>query len=318
MTVAPPETLFGVSRALSRFEARSLLSFLSIVWKGQRGRPLADLENDLADLYRFFAPTATGRRLREAVATLPPVVGPRPASLSQEIFLASPGGGGLVTPEGRVTLHLLEMHRDQDPVAVLTDEVAWAYRIVADLYRTWGRERLLEALGIRESALRLPVVAFALTLLINGSIGKERALSIPLNEELEQELSGVLGPVIDAFVELLRPNRIRSESFRLRGGWTLSETTRHLFEFVAFTTSAIWIRRNRTKPLVERLARELARDKKRGSDDVAKAFEALARSYAHARPALASRGTVNERSAETQALKEQLLSNFKKARAVLD
>ncbi len=313
MNVAPPDTLFGLSRALSRDEGRSLTSFLNAAWACQSGRPPAHLEGDLAHLEGFFSPTSTGRRLREILTKLPKIDAPRPSFIPQEIFLASPTGRGLVTPEGRVTLHLLDEHRSQELIAFQTDEVAWAYRIVADLYRSWGRDRLLEALGIRESALRIPVIAFNLMLLVNGSIGEASELPIPADKRQEQELSSVLGPVIDAFVDSLRPQRTRSESFRLRGGWVVTETSRHLFDYVTYTTKAIWIGRSRTKQLIDRLARELARDKACEASDVAQAFDALVRAYATARPALASRGLAHERSGETRSLRKLLLASFDKA-----
>lgn len=283
---------------------------------GQRGRPPAGLESDLAHLGRFFSPTSTGRRLREAVIGLPKIHTPRPFPLPDELYLASPNGRGLITPEGRVALHLLEKRPEGVPVTFDVHEVAWAYRIVADLYRIWGRDRILEALGIKENQLRLPVIAFNLFLLVNGSIGEDKSLPIPPEEELERELSGVIGPVIDAFVGSLRVQRRATESFRLRGGWILSETSRHLFNFVSFTTKAIWIHRNRTKPLLDRLARELARDKTRGRVDVEQAFEELAKAYSRARPALASRGIAHERSAETRAIRDQLLSSLELAHEV--
>lgn len=315
MKIPPTTPLFGLSRALGSKEAESLASFLFKAWRLQRGCPPAALEGDLSYLARYFSPTLTGRKLREAVAVLPKLDIPRPAALTDEVFLDSPSGRGLVTPEGRVLLHLLSTQRDLDLPLFANGEVAWAYSTVAQLYQSWSRERVLEALGIKIGALRLPVIAFNLVLLVNGSVGEENALSIPPDEAAERQLSRILGPIIDSFVESLNIKRLKTESFRLRGGWVLSETRRHLFDYVSFTAHAIWILRSAKKPLVQRLGRELAeRNKDRSRHDVEQAFEVLVQAYARARPALASRELVHERSGETRAIRDQLLAQYEHAR----
>jgi hypothetical protein len=309
------EALFGVSRSLSSQDAKALESYLVAAWIAQTRKLPAGLDSDLALLAGFFAPTSTSRRLRAGIAGLQKLSAQRPALLTDEIFLESPSGRGLVTPEGRVLLHLLAKHGSREAVLFNLEEIAWAYRAVADLYRAWGRFRLIEALGIKESALRLSVVGFNLALLVNGSIGEERAFPVPAEESEEQELSGIIGPIIDAFVEVLRPRRKRRESFRLRGGWVLTETSRHLSAFVSFTSGAIWIRQNRQRPLVDRLGNELARDKGRALSDIAHAFDALLLAYGRARPALSARAVGHERSAQTRIIKERLLVAFGQASA---
>jgi hypothetical protein len=293
---------------------QELATFLSTAWVVQRGHPPAAIESDLDELKRFFAPTATGRRLRELVANLKPIDAPRPRSLPEEIFLGS-GRQGLVTPEGRVVLHLLDAQLKAGETAFDAQTTAWAYRRVADLYRQWGRDRIIEALGLKEAALRRPVVGFNLLLLVNGSIGRERALPIPADAKHEDELSALLGPVIYAFVEALRPERRRSEAFRLRGGWVVTETRRHLFGLVNFDSTAIWVAENRSDDLVARLAHELARDRRGDDVPVADAFDALERAYARARPALASRGIAHERGPETRRIRDHLLFELQQARA---
>lgn len=315
MTISSPEMIFGVSRALSPEDSRSLAVFLTSAWKSQSGRTPGALQSDLASLRRFFAPTSTTRRLREEIAALPVIDIDRPRLLSSEIFLSASDRRGLVTPEGRLVLFLLDEHRDQEPLLISTEEVAWAFGVTADLYRNWSRARLLDALGHNEGALRLPVIAFNVTILVNGSIGEESALAIPTDETAERELSAVLSPVIDAFVDALHPTRKRRESFRLRGGWTLTETSRHLTAFVCSTGKGVWVRRNCSKQLMTRLARELARDRSRTKAAIDEAFRALVGAYAKARPPLASLGLAHERSTATRETRELLLAEFDKARA---
>ena len=214
-----------------------------------------------------------------------------------------------------MTLELLDDHLKEGRFVFDTDEVAWAYRIVADTYREWGRGRIIEALGLKEGALRLPVVSFNLVLLVNGSIGPEHALPIPESASKEAQLSGILAKLVDAFEKSLRPDARRSEPFRLRGGWIVTETRRHLFDFVDFGSTAIWLRVDRTQDLVRRLAGELRRQRHLSRDDVAAAFDALTAAYADARPALASWGIAHERTPNTRRLRSRLLEHYEQRRS---
>jgi hypothetical protein len=294
---------------MTRQQAQEISTFLISAWSAQRGKAPADLAADLAFLAQFFAPTATTRRLRESLAQLKEVRAPR-SDLPEEIFLPWRTNRGLVTPEGRVALALLESHLTTEHVIVQTEEIAWAYAQVADLYRSWGRHRLLDALGRRERPLRLPVIGFNLFLLVNRSIGEDNAFPLPPAGELEQELSRTVGPIVAAFADALTSARGQSEPFRLRGGWIVTETNRHLSEFVTFSPNALWVIARQIAFLVARLARELVRAKGRTDQQIATALDALLQAYERARPKLASRGIAHERPSDTQRLKAQLLKAF--------
>lgn len=310
MRVVPPSTLFGLPRVLERDSAEALEVFLLKSWSGQQGLVPAGLENDLERMKALFSPTVTGRRLRDAVRTLPTIAAQQPSVVTDEIFLESSDGRGLVTPEGRIVLQLLQDHSKQKEVIFTIEEVAWAYEVAADLYRNWGRDRILEALGLTESRLRLPVIAFCITLLVNGTFGQEKALVIPDDERREQQLSDIIGPIIDSFVTPLETTRRRSESFRLRGGWILSETRRHLFRYISYTDDSIWVRQSRATALIDRLSRDLARNPKRVRREVERAIDGLVEEYNRARPALASRGLAHERSSNTRTVRQELLAHF--------
>lgn len=310
MNISPPGTLFGISRGLARDEANTLGRFLVAGWTAQSGRPPAALETDLAQLELFFSPTSSGRRLREALAALGRIPVEPPPFLTDQIFLPWRRGYGLITPEGRITLSLLEDHAQDERVVIQIHEIAWACAVATDLYRSWGRKRLLQALGIQTGALRLPVIAFNLFLAVNRSIGEARAFPVPSSAEAESELSHLVGPVLDAFVDTLKPSRTRTEAFRLRGGWIVTETSRHLNDFVKFTGDAVWILNDRLSPLLRRLARELARDRRRSAAVLEEGFQAMVRAYSIARPRLAARGLAHERTAETSSTKQELLRAF--------
>lgn len=315
MRIAAPSTVFGISRALTEEECFNLSSFLSEVWRTQRGHPPMKIESDLAFLESFFRPTLTGRKLRDIVARLPRLSSSPPLNLTEQVFLESPTGQGLVTPEGRVLLDLLPQPPTRTAVAISTDELAWAYSTVATFYRNVSRDRVLEALGIRTGALRLPVIGFSLFLLVNGSVGERNAFRIPSNPKKEEDLSRLLGPIIEEFVNALATKSKRAEPFRLRGGWVLSETRRHLFHYVDSARDSIWIRHRTVQSLTKKLGNELAvRDKNRRRHDVENAFEALLLAYSKARPGLASRASTHERSSQTRAIRDLLLESFNLAK----
>jgi hypothetical protein len=210
-------------------------------------------------------------------------------------------------------LSLLEDHLTNGRFTFDTDEVAWAYRVVADLYRDWSRGRLLEALGLKGGALRLPVIGFNLFLMVNGSVGSDSALRIPDSEVRETDLSAIIGTVIDEFDLALRSTRRRSESFRLKGGWIITETSRQLFDYVAFESGAIWIRNSQSGALVARLATELARNRRTTTDNLSAAYDSMVAAYGRARPALAARGVAHERAEETKATRLNLLAEFEQS-----
>lgn len=295
---------------MSRSEAEELVRFLVSAWRGQFRQAPASLPSDLRLLGRVFDPAAQGARLREQIAALEDLPTPIP-NLPPEIFLQAGTNKGLVTPEGRIAIECLErkLAPADGHIVIALEDIAWANRVVADTYRDWGRKRLLDVIRPRR-AVPIPTIAFALALLINGSVGPDRALPIATEHVKEEELSRLFGTVVDAFVRQLRPKRRRSEDFRLRGGWIITESTRNLFGLVKNERRRIWITEAGAVELPLRLGRELARHHGIGRVAAQDAVDRLIDSYHQARPQLVSFGLAYERPRRTTEIRNEFLAGL--------
>ena len=302
--ITRPESLFGIPTGLSHDEAASIAASLTRAWLGLFSRVPGGLNSDLELLKSYFHPIAQGARLRRLIANVPEVdngLGPLPQLLLFQIGERR----GLVTPEGRIALEVLkrELGNDGDVVIDLT-EIAWANRVVADLYRSWTRERLRDVAS-PDAPLQVPVVGFALTMLVNGSVGREHALPIPRSDLQEEQLSRVIGPIVDAFVDAIRRQN-RREPFRLRGGWIVTETTRHLFGAIDRDGDLLWVREDADERLPRELAAALAK-RKYNRQICESALDALLGAYRAARPELASFGLSHERPSRTNRIRKAFL-----------
>lgn len=309
-SIARPETLFGLQTGMSRREAEELLRFLVSAWRSQFRKAPAGLSSDLRLLERFFDPAAQGARLREQIAALEDL--PTPVlNVPSEIFLPTGKEKGLVTPEGRVAMECLErkLAPTNGQIVIALEDIAWANRVVADTYRDWGRKRLLDAIRPRR-AIPIPTIAFALALLINGSVGPHLALPIATEHVREEDLSRILGSVVDAFVRRLRPSRRRSEDFRLRGGWIITESTRNLFGLVKNEKRRIWITEQGATQLPSRLGRELARHRGIDRSAAGAALDLLIDKYHQSRPQLVSFGMAHERPRRTAQIRDEFLTSL--------
>jgi hypothetical protein len=190
-----------------------------------------------------------------------------------------------------VALAAIDDHliRGDAPIVLAIDELAWAYRIVAETYRGWSRDRLTEAIQ-PTGLLPVPAIAFVLTLLINGSIGEARGLPIETERIPEREVNALIDPVVNAFVRELRPKRGRSEPFRLRGGWILTEATRKLYDSVRNANRRVWIEEAAAPQIAVRLGRELRRHKDVTQQQLDAGIDSLLKAYRGVRPRLSSYG----------------------------
>ncbi len=296
-----PESLFGVPTGLSPTEASAIVDSLNRAWFDLFARVPGGLNADLQLLKRYFHPIAQGARLRKLIAGVPETAKER-VPLPDLLFFRIDPQRGLITPEGRIVLDILKpLLASGGPVLMDITDIAWANRVVADLYRSWTRERL-RGVASTQVSLQLPVVAFVLTLLVNGSVGRDFALPIPRSEAQDEQLSHVLGPIVDAFVDRLRPQK-RREPFRLRGGWIVTESTRRLFGVIARESDSLWIREGADAQLPHDLARTLSSRKYNPSDCVA-ALDALIVAYQGSRVDLASFGLSHERPSRTKRVRD--------------
>jgi hypothetical protein len=265
------------------------------------------LNGDLQLLEQYFHPTAQGARLRRLISALREL--PEGfIDVPELLFFRIDERHGLVTPEGRIVMDILRrLQAGSHPVVIDLAEIAWANRVVADLYRSWVRGRLRDA-APSQGSLQLPVVAFALTLLVNGSVGPDRALPIPRSDVQEEQLSRVIGPIVDAFVDALRQQK-RREAFRLRGGWIVTEATRHLFGAIVRDSDRLWIREEADSELPRVLARALAA-RKYNRPSCAAALDALIGAYRASRAELVSFGLSHERPNRTKRIRDAYLAEM--------
>ena len=155
---------------------------------------LPHLRKDLEKLHHWFNPTATGRRLRDALNAVPPL---RPGLAAQVGGMDALGdlvekvddSRVLVSPEGRVAMWILavglDLSKDTEP-----DEGIWfsqqhvmsAWATLHDTYFEWNRQRIRDVTGLlrdETATFRPSAIALLLVLLINRNTSKERRLPAP-------------------------------------------------------------------------------------------------------------------------------------------
>jgi hypothetical protein len=231
-------------------------------------------------------------------------------------LIAITASRGLLTAEGRVVLDVLERAAGADTVVIGRGEVLGAYARIADFYgaphRTWMTQQ------VRGGDLRPHVFSVAVLLLVNGSIGEDRALRAESSSD-DAELSVRLAPVLNAFArgiggkEELSDAEVRKG---LRSAWPYTEVGRQLTGQVLRQGGGLWIDPPEEDALVGRLGALLAARTRPRLDQarLEAAFASTLEAYRIARPALASRRIAFERSDRTSGLRAAMLGAFADAR----
>jgi hypothetical protein len=309
-----PQTIFGVSRGLEYDEIRDLVFFFRRAWQAQYGREPSTLTADLERLADVFRSHASPKRLRAAATRLKPVQG-RPAHLSPDVFIPVDELRGFVTPEGRVLLEHLSDMMESEEALLSRDAVLHAYATVGQLYGEWQRDWITRQLT--GAGLRPGTYGFVVTLLINGSVGQERALRLPADQALESELATKVMDVANTFAVGIggSPTKGR-EMGRLRSNWVVTEASRQLYgkimrpETDRSCDAYIWIDASKEFELVDELGARLAERKGLDSLELEEALEATRRAYRLARPALVSWGLCHERTSHTDTVVNRLVDSF--------
>jgi hypothetical protein len=309
-----PQTFFGIPRTLPRKEAQRLSEFLERAWEAQMGKPLGELDGDLEELKRFFNPIAQGRRLREALTSLPRIAGVRPDA--KLLWLPVGDSRVVVTPEGRAALAwLTEALADHGDVVALGDsEAAGLEHRLVETYRRWSQQRLRQVAGLLagEGPPMLPqAIAATLLLLVNRSTTYERAIVRPREARRQQLLDRALQTPVVAFAERLAPSTSRSpEHYSFYGGYTLTEARRRLGDKIVLRGDHVYVDGAQQAAVIEFLGRDLARRKGVTHHDVAIALDALVDAYQSVRPQLAAFGVAFERASDTLKLRRALGEEF--------
>lgn len=302
-------TAFGVSRFLEEPDRAELIEFLRAAWVRQFGAEPDDLNADLALLRRWFRPELTARGARKELATLPPSARKPPVALSGIGFLVVSTKQGLVTPEGRALLWLLESEGGSISDKGLLD----AHAKLTEFYGGPYRERLTTVL--RGGDIRPNTLGFVLFLLLNGSIGRADALELPSEPEHEQQLAGAIAQVLDAFVDGLGSKRLgEKERARLRSNWALTEASAQLPELVEYREGAYWLREDAVQTLPEQLGELLAaRRNSPASEEIEVVLDSTLSAYKSIRPTLAALNLAHDRPNRARSDLGRIASSYRSA-----
>lgn len=316
MTADPDSALsrtFHLSAQIPARRARELREGLAVLWEDAAGSMPGALDDDL-DLLRkrFFDPVAQGKRLRDELARLAPR--PQAAALPDPLRLLIDEQRALITPEGRAAIELLTCPISDDRAVRLDQAQALDLELVLlDHYRRWGRHRIRQVVGLLgDEALRPPVIGVLLTLLVNRSIGRSRAVLRYLEGPERDAIDEAFREPVGRFAQAVDPGQRRSlAKERLISGWTLHEVTRRYPAAVQIEegegVSRVYIAEGAESLLLHAVARALAR-KHVGLTTAGKAFDDLVESLRNQGPTLAGYGMLFERPRDTARLREELIN----------
>ena len=196
------------------------------------GRPPGALASDLETMATLFGSGTKPRTLKDRVYALAP---------ADEATRRLPSGvcllvddRALITPEGRILLDVLLELRQTGSLEIDLEHRCNALEVASDLRRGWYANWLGKQFG---GSLSAPVLGAALFLLINGSIGEERALTLPLDDDSDRRLGSVVLPVIANFSERLG-GRVPDTSGGVLKHWAFTQVSRLLGRDVARLKSA--------------------------------------------------------------------------------
>jgi len=318
--------LLGRERNVTLRDATRHLDALIELWNQQarlikapvRDRQaLADFDSlaaDLPKLQHWYNPTATGRRLREALYAVnaPPLkfeddLGDLVEPIDDERFL--------VSPEGRVAMWVIAagiLQRDleeeaEDHLWLTQQQRSDAWATLTDIYRQWNRQRLRNVTGLlREetATLRPSVIALLLVLLINRNTAKERRLPAPADSRWSNDISRALSEPAIAFVQALsgdRDSRADPRGLDLYRGWAIGEVSRRLGSGL-HREDGIWIDESAVPAAENRLIAALVNRPPGQLAEVESALDVLLREYDRVRPQLTSLGIAYELPSVTRRL----------------
>ncbi|WP_152926108.1 hypothetical protein [Microbacterium sp. GCS4] len=287
-----------------------IVRYLTRAWTTEHGAPPFDLEDDLDKLRPLFQSHVTGTRVREHVKALTPVPMSRPF-IPEVFFLAVDADRGLVTPEGRALIEAA-----QDPT---TGQAAGLVNTIAQFYgeslRAWM------AKSVETGLVPLPSAGFAMFLLINGSIGQQRAMVFPREKHEEADLATVIMDVASIFSTTVHGPAIKpKERAQLRTSWVVSQAVRHLGTSLSRGSdrktglASIWIEEDHTTTLLNDISVAIRARSRATPSDIEAAFDAAVAEYERGRVILGAWGISHERRRQTQQIREDFLEAFYRVR----
>lgn len=329
-SVSDTHEVFGIPTVLTEVERVELVGLLSALWEATYGQPVADLEEDLSRCRAYFDPTVRGHKLRERLGLLRSA----PSDARKAMRIASPqvvieaGLGRLIVGvEARLLLDMLATNPDASDghVVISRKAIRDAEQKALSVYRGWCRRRLEEVVALQvgrgTEVLQAIAVGVVLALLVNRSTSAKRAIVLPSDDQTRDEISVAVFKSAERFAEIVSSGRGRSASeFRFRGGYGVSEARRRLAHRLVVVKSQgdsderIYIPESLRSDVVSFIGRDLARRVSLTREALASGYDSLVDAYRTHATVLANRSLVFERAADTDALRNELISVFDHAR----
>lgn len=298
------DTLFGVPLVVEANQRDRWIAVLTDCWRAQMGRRPGSLADDIDELAVLFGTGSKPKTIRDKVHAQ------RSASVAGADELPEPAvvvldGVALITPEGRILLHVLVRLQRADSVVIEQDLQAFALDAALRARSTWHATWLRKQF---EGSLSAPAVGAALLLLVNGSVGTELGLLLPKDADADRQLGAALMPVIAGFSSALG-GKESDLSNGVRQHWAFTQISRLLGRQIARepvpSGTLTYIREGQEKALLEELSRRLENlepDPHRRREAVI----ALVDGYREARGALAAVGQSHEEPTATRRIVSRL------------
>lgn len=295
--------LFGAPTWFSPMECQNWIGVLSRTWFALMDRPPALLEDDLNAMAAVFGTGVSARTLKARVYKLPPA-DEETAALPGEVAVLL-DGGALITPEGRILLDVLMQLRRTGAQEIDSETQLRALSTATRLRLQWQTKWMHKQFT---SSISPAVLGAAMFLLLNGSVGTERALWLAKDKSFDTRLGMVVQPLVAGFSEALGREQ-PAETPGLRGHWAFSQVSRLMGRDVARDTTdegaLMYVRPGRQDHLTREVASRLER--LQDSPRVHVAVLDFVKEYRRRRGALAALGQMHEDPTFTRRMTETLL-----------
>ena len=297
-------TLFGAPTRLDSATQQWWIQLLTKNWLALMGRPPHLLEADLNDMAPLFANGASPKNVKARIYALPEADA-ETQQLPREVVLII-DGCPLITPEGRILLDVLLDLQRTGAGEIDVDRQLFALATATALRSEWHARWLHNQF---ESSISAPVLGAALFLLINGSVGKSRALLMPSDSKRDRELGAVVMPLIAGFSKSLGGREPVTDA-GIRQHWVFTQLSRLLGRDVAREKAeygtATFVRMGRDRNLLDELVSRLER-----TADAHRRYTAITEfidGYRRARGSLAALGQMHEDPTTTRRITDRLLA----------
>lgn len=299
-------TLFTAPVDLDLDSQREWIHLLAERWTATVGRPPGFLDDDLELLSPIYSHNTSPRTIRERIYSMPEIGVDDPQFPSEAVLVVD--NCAMITPEGRILLHILTEIRRLGLTHIDTDRRIWALSKASSLRSEWHSRWIRKQF---ESSMSRPVIGGALFLLVNGSIGRENSLRMPANARADVALGHVIMPMIANFSSSLGSTQQLAIDSGLRQHWVFTQLSRLCGRDVGRGTvdedTTTWIHRSREHHFLDNIARRL----EHSAPDHLRRDAAVSRfisDYRSARGPLAAAGVMHEDPTRTQGIIRRLLN----------